>query len=144
MGNIPTEKKTMRSIEHTQHIRSNVSWNTCPECNADRERRFIQPRWVGYRLVHEYLTFAQAGFDGKGVRTWWAGDSLTPEQFAREFKAALHKRISLRVEPPRWRKLSHGYLERLGQFRSRQGGRFYADAGYLRQFARVGASALGS
>jgi hypothetical protein len=93
----------MRSKEHTQHIRNLTSWNTCAECNADQERRFIPPRWVGYRLVHEYLEFAKAGFGNKGVRIWWAGDRLTDEQFAREFRSALQNRIYLRIEPPQGR-----------------------------------------
>lgn len=128
----------MRSADHKKHLATNVSWNNCPECRADNERRFVPPRWAAYRFVHEYLTFAAAGFGGKGVRTWWGGDRLTADQWRREFVAALHNRISLRVAPPRWRKLSHAYVERL---RMALGGRD-PNAGYLRVFAQKGACTL--
>ena len=130
----------MRSEEHKKHLRTNVSWKNCSECRADTERRFVRPHWVGYRHVHEYLAFAQAGFRGAGVRTWWGGDRLTKEQWAAEFRKALHQRISLRIEPPRWRKLCDSYLERL---KMSLGGR-NPNAGYLRAFAQRGASCLDS
>jgi hypothetical protein len=128
----------MKSEAHKKHLRTLTSWNNCSECRADTERRMLHPRWVGYRFAHEYLEYAKAGFSGKGVRTWWGGDRLTEEQWRKEFVKALHNRISLRIEPPRWRKLASGYLERL---RSALRGR-NPNAAYLRQFAAKGASAL--
>ncbi len=132
----------MRSTVHATHVRNLASYSACAECNADRERRFVCPAWPGYRYVRTYLDFARAGFGGGKVKMWWGGDILTPEQFRREFVGALQRRIYLRVDPPKGRKHSHGYLERLTQFRSRQDGRYWAEADYLREFARKGASAL--
>lgn len=137
----------MKSVEHKKHLNTNVSWNNCQECRADNERRFIHPRWVGYRLVHEYLEFAKAGFGNKGVRTWWGGDRLTAEEWSREFRKALHRRIYLRVEPPKGRKFCDSYVERLKQFVNRgihaeRGKKHSAEAAYLRLFAQKGACTL--
>ena len=127
----------MKSTVHLAHIHSQISYNNCRECNADRERRFTCSRWLGYHLVHEYIIFVRYGFSGKGVRTWWGGRYLIKEEWGREFRRALHERIYLRRAPPCWRKLSSGYIERLKQFRG-----VTVDAAYLRKFAATGASTL--
>ena|ERR1019366_1532866 len=129
----------MRSPEHAKHLLDNKAWNNCQECNADTERRFIrQTPWREYKFVHEYLEYVKP-------RLAAMDDSIDARRWHRIFIKALHTRISLR-SPSAGRKQSDGYLERLGQFINRQyptgGKRFYADAGYLRQFARSGASAL--
>jgi hypothetical protein len=129
----------MISETHAAHLIENTDHANCAECSADRERSFVRTQWPGYRFIHEYLLWARAGFNNKGVTTWWAGDRLTADQFRKEFIVALHNRIYLRMKPPKGRKYASCYLERLRQWKF-PGAK--VDAAYLRRFAKKGASAL--
>lgn len=134
----------MVTMEHKDHLASNRSHNSCPECRADCERRHaVTSLWIGYRHVHEYLTWAKPRVEA--IRN--GEDSIDARRWARDFTAALHSRINAKVSQAFGRKHSDGYLERLGQFCQRiptsdHNSRFRADATYLRVYARRGASTL--
>ena len=129
----------MISRQHASHITSRVSHSDCSECRADTERRLaFTHQWAGYSYVREYLCYAKPR-----VAALKADKSADAVSSHREFIKAMHRRISARLHQP-GRKRNDSYLERLRQFVNVQGHgpRFRADAGYLRQFARRGASAL--
>jgi hypothetical protein len=46
---------------HTEHVvmHRRYSLNTCPECNADRERRFARNTPFRYGFVREYLSWVR-------------------------------------------------------------------------------------
>ena len=122
----------MQTLHHQQHIARRVSRTDCQECRADCERRFLSPRWPGYRHVSEYLAYVKprllaikAGEQSANARHW---------QY--KFITALQRRITLKGAAETGRKQCDSYLERLGQFpRS-------TENAYLRRFAQRGASAL--
>jgi hypothetical protein len=122
-----------RSNEHQDHKNRRVAYNNCRECRADCERQYVGDfaPWR-YDHVHDYLTFVQPRLAAIQA----GNDSVSARQWLREFRKALDRRINLKVGEPRWRKLSDSYLERLGNMRH------VKDSAYLRNFARVGASAL--
>jgi hypothetical protein len=130
----------MSSELHRQHVSSRISHNDCPECRADCERRHVRTApWTTYEHVRAYL-----GYVKPRLIALQTDNSIDARQWHREFVRALHRRISLRM-PANGRKQCDGYLERLGQFVDRQSlatKRHRANADYLRQFARKGASAL--
>lgn len=118
------------TVEHSTHIQRNVVHARCPECNADRERGFVQNRPFRYAFVHEYLEWARVrlaaireGNVTVAARQWRAG-----------FVRALNRRISSHDER-RGRKYADGYLERM-----RMAGR--GSESYLRRFAARNASCL--
>lgn len=122
----------MRSAEHTQHILNNQSWNNCPECRADCERRFTEPaRKFEYKHVHDYLAWAKPRLDV--IR---AGNrSFEANMWHERFMEALHRRISLSISR-QCRKYSDGYIDRLRMMSH------IHDVGYLQRFAQRGASCL--
>lgn len=134
----------MISDTHKSHVASQTSHNNCLECRADCERRFAGgSRWLGYRFVHEYLSWARPRVEA--IRN--GEDSVDARRWQREFTRALHNRINAKIGQPKGRKYADGYLARLGQFCQRQptsqhDTRFRATASYLRQYARQGASTL--
>lgn len=122
----------MQTPEHAQHIASRVSHNNCDECRADCERQFLQPAWIGYQFVTEYLTWTRPRF--AAIREGF--DSIDARNWRRKFRLALNRRITLKAGAEVGRKRNDGYRERLRQFpRS-------TDSNYLRQFAQRGASTL--
>ena len=122
----------MRSKEHQSHIDSRIAYNNCQECRADCERQFLRLRWSEYKHVSEYLAWAKPRVEA--IRQGENG--VNARQWRRDFIVALHRRISLKVGAETGRKQVDSYLSRMGQFpRS-------TDAGYLRKFARRGASTL--
>jgi hypothetical protein len=119
-------------LAHFEHTAFNYSLNTCPRCNAERERRFAYVTPFHYEHVHEYLSWAKPRVEA--IR---AGNTeVNARQWQRDFVRALHKRISSRGSNPVWRKRNDSYLERL------RGMKHVTDAGYLRSFAARGASCL--
>lgn len=128
----------MQTAKHKEHIASRVSHMNCPECTADRERRFTPVAWPGYKYVAEYLAWAKPRIEA--IRS--GESSVEARIWLKDFRKAMNKRITYRNVAPKGRKYSDGYLERLGQFVRRSDGKRMADATYLRQFARAGASCL--
>lgn len=121
----------MISATHASHIKQHTSHANCSECRADTERRFVPTQvWTEYKFVSEYLGYVRPRL--AAVKT---KNSTEARIWYRQFIKALHRRISLR-NPASGRKQCDSYLERMGQSRR------CSDAGYLRQFARRGASAL--
>jgi hypothetical protein len=122
----------MQTVEHQRHITSYVSHNDCQECRADCERQFLRPQWPGYRHVTEYLSCVKPRLEA--IRQ--GETSVNARIWHRDFVKTLHRRITLKSGSEHGRKRCDGYLSRLRQF-SRD-----TDAGYLRRFARRGASTL--
>jgi hypothetical protein len=128
----------MQSVGHKAHIAQHISHNNCPECRADNERQFVRlVPWREYQLVGDYLSYVKPRLQACAV------DSSTDAKvWYRQFRKALHIRISLRV-PIAGRKQCDSYLERIAQFRNRGTGAWGChDASYLRQFTQRGASCL--
>lgn len=131
----------MRSAKHEQHLKSNVSHMDCSECRADNERRWTGHSPFRYAHVHEYLTYVRPRLAAIREKTE-AGESVEARIWLRGFIGALNNRINSHL-PERGRKYSHSYLERFKQWRRcGKPGTETVDAGYLRQFARRGASCL--
>jgi hypothetical protein len=122
----------MKSTEHRKHIAENISHARCSECRADTERRFVGGWPFRYGFVHEYLTWVRPRLEA--IRN--GEQSTNARIWHRDFIKALNTRISSHL-PANGRKHSHSYLERFRQWRGMS-----VDAGYLRQFASRGASAL--
>ena len=124
----------MQSITHKQHIRHRISDSRCSECRADCERRFVSKSPFKYGHVREYLSWIRPRLEAirKGE------SSVNARIWYREFLDALHTRISSH-SPVSGRKMCRSYLERL-RASNYKGNR--QDAGYFREFARRGASAL--
>jgi hypothetical protein len=122
-------------LRHFEHIALRVSHANCRQCNADNQRRFAHVTPFRYGFVHEYLSWIRPRLaairDGE--------NSVDARRWHRDFMQALHTRISSRGQNPAWRKLAPGYLERLQMTRFP---RSKADADYVREFARTGASCL--
>jgi len=122
----------MVSNQHSEHINNRVAHNNCQECRADCERQFLHTQWPGYQFVGEYLAWSAPRLEA--IRN--GQDSISARQWRRDFRKALHRRISLKTGAEIGRKRCDSYLSRLGQFpRS-------TDAGYLRRFSQRGASTL--
>src|SRR5208282_139127 len=123
----------MKTAEHQKHLDTRVAHNDCRECRADTERRFVSTAQWRYQHVHDYLGFIKprlraisAGENGASARIW-----------LRDFRHALDRRINLKTGTVQsWRKLCDSYQERLANMRH------VHDTSYLKDFARVGASAL--
>jgi hypothetical protein len=118
-------------LEHLVHRGQAIHAN-CPECNANRERRFVASGLWCYDHVREYLAYVRpriaalrAGENSVDARIW-----------LNKFRIALDRRITLKVAAPTGRKYADGYLDRL-----RMMGHVH-DESYLKKFARKGASAL--
>lgn len=122
----------MQSKTHQEHIENRIAHNNCQECRADCERQFLRPQWPGYQFVTEFLSWAQPR-----IEAIVAGeDSVAARQWRRDFRKALHRRISLKSGAQVGRKWCDSYLQRMGQFpRS-------TEASYMRRFASRGASTL--
>jgi hypothetical protein len=125
--------------DHVRHLveHRRYSLNTCPECNADRERRFVDRQPFAYKHVHEYLEYVRPRL----VAIRQGEDSVDARRWLRDFHKAMHRRISSHAAGI-GRKWSDGYLERLGQFCPQPQRSTRADAAYLRRFAQRGASCL--
>ncbi len=131
----------MQTQGHKAHIAANISHNSCPECRADCERRFVRVRPFRYDHVTEYLRYVKPRLTA--LRTGrHGGGSIEAQWWHREFVAAPNRRISSHTGR-RGRKYSDGYLERLkmadvkcGPENKRPGEL------YLRMFASRGASCL--
>jgi hypothetical protein len=126
------QENKMKSTEHQKHLDTRISHSACSECRADTERRFVDCSVWRYDHVHDYLEYVaprilaiQNGADGVNAHQW-----------LKDFRKALNRRISLKVDAVRGRKYCDSYLERFRQFPQ------CTDAGYLRRFASRGASCL--
>lgn len=120
----------MKSIKHRFHIETRSAHSNCPECRADTERRFAGVTVFRYDHVSSYLKWIRPRL--ASIREGNA--SVDARVWHRDFVKALNRRITSRVAGT-GRKWADSYLERLQGMR-------HADAGYLREFAQVGASAL--
>jgi len=120
------------SESHKRHIQTRVSHSNCCECRADTERRFVDTRAWRYQHVSEYLSWAKPRLKAIHKGNEWSTDARI---WYRKFKQALHRRITLKI-PPMGRKQCDSYLDRLKQLPRG------TDEGYLRRFARRGASCL--
>lgn len=125
----------MRTAKHQQHLDTHTAHNTCTECRADTERRFVMTAKWDYRHVHDYLSCARPRLEA--IRN--GEDSVNARIWLKAFRTALDRRINLKTgSVPCWRKLCDSYQERLAIARCGRN----PTASYLRNFANVGASAL--
>ncbi len=123
----------MKTVEHLKHIASRTSFNDCPECRADTERRFVSTSPWSYQHVADYLRFVRPRLDA--IR--YGEDSTSARVWLRQFRIALNRRITEKVASAcAERKRCDSYLERMRQFKRS------ADSAFLRRFAARGASGL--